>query len=219
MRAVLFDLDDTLYDRDATVRTVFESQRAAFATELGAIDRDRFVARGMELDDHGMGDKAVVYRILGAELGLAESLAERLLADFWERYFEECRPSEDTLATLATLRARGFKIGMITNGGGETQRRKIASLGIEDAFDVILISEIEGIRKPDPVIFQRALERLGVTADQAIFVGDNPVADIGGALAVGLRPVWKRSYRPPTGFDVMHVDRLSEILPLCPPVE
>ena len=69
-------------------------------------------------------------------------------------------------------------------------QRKIDAMGIEALFDYVAISAAEGVKKPDPEIFRRTLERLGVPAHAAVHVGDNPNADIAGAKNAGLRAVW-----------------------------
>ena len=83
-------------------------------------------------------------------------------------------------------------MGMITNGGVLMQGGKISHLGLAPAFDTILISGAEGVKKPDPQIFLRAVARLGVDPAEAVHVGDNPVADVGGAKTAGLRAIWRR---------------------------
>ena len=113
---------------------------------------------------------------------------------------------------LDTLKQQGYLLGIITNGRGEFQAKAISGLGIDDYFDAILISEIEGVRKPELEIFQLALDRLGVLAQNSIFVGDNPTADISGAKNAGMRAIWKRNsdWREPTDADAT-IDELSEI--------
>jgi putative hydrolase of the HAD superfamily len=92
--------------------------------------------------------------------------------------------------TLGALRARGLKLGIITNGETEFQGRHIAALGLAALVDTVLVSQTEGLRKPDAAIFRLAADRLGVTPDQCLFVGDNPAADILGAHAAGMRTAW-----------------------------
>lgn len=215
IKAVLFDLDDTLYDRDALVRMVVTDQYDVFQHELGSVRKDDFVRRVLELDDHGYADKRALYAMLVAEWGLPTNLIERFAKNFWSSYDEKCELSEDTRVTLQTLRRNGIKLGVITNGGAERQQRKLDSLGISSWFDVILISETEGVRKPDAEIFHRALARCGVEACEAIFVGDHPDTDIGGALQAGLRAVWKVTPYWPCTHDVPFVRNLSEILLMC----
>jgi putative hydrolase of the HAD superfamily len=216
LKAVLFDLDGTLYDRDLLVRRLFPAQFAAFESELGGADEAAFVTRALALDDHGHGDKSILYAQICAEIGVPASVSQTLEKDFWRRYLESCVASPDTVDTLAQLRDHGIRLGVITNGRARLQTDKLQSLGLAEFFDTILISEVEGVRKPDPVIFARALERCGVVASEAAFVGDNPEADIAGARAAGLLAIWKRiPYWQVDDESVLVVDALSEILPIC----
>ncbi|HZF27576.1 MAG TPA: HAD family hydrolase [Gammaproteobacteria bacterium] len=216
IEAVFFDLDGTLYDRDALAAALVGEQYDAFARDLAAVPKDVFVRRALEMDDHGHGEKSEGYARLVREWGLPAALAEWLVEYFWTSYDRHCTLSDDTRETLATLRAHGKKLAVITNGGAARQAQKLAALGLADALDAVLISGAEGVRKPDAEIFRRALERCRVGAAETIFVGDNPEADIAGALGAGLGAIWKhvpywRLESP--GVPVVH--SLREILPLC----
>jgi putative hydrolase of the HAD superfamily len=215
IKAVLFDLDGTLYDRDALVLRLLTEQFQAFESQLPAVPMKTFVSRLVELDDHGYRDKSAVYRIAGREWSLASRLCEQLEHDFWMRYDTHCVLDDDVDHTLTTLRQRGLKLAVVTNGGAERQQRKLDALGISGCFDAILISEVEGVRKPDPEIFARALDRCHVEASNALFVGDHPEVDVGGAVQAGLHAVWKVTPYWRCGFDVPFIHRLSEILPMC----
>ncbi len=218
IKATLFDLDGTLYDRDDVVQRVVAGQHTHFEAELGGLTPERFIARVLEMDAHGYGDKALGFKTLVAEWRLAPDLAERLCNHFWSHYDAACQLPSDTALVLHTLRAHGMKLGVITNGGTERQRAKLVALGLADAFDVVLISEAEGTRKPEPEIFRRALQRCGVEAAEAVFVGDHPEADVEGARNAGLLPIWKYvPYWPLHSQDVATVHRLTEILPICLP--
>jgi putative hydrolase of the HAD superfamily len=72
------------------------------------------------------------------------------------------------------------------------QSRKLECLALSPMFDTILISDAEGINKPDRRIFHRALDRLHVSPAQAVFVGDHPEVDVAGARAAGMQAVWRR---------------------------
>jgi putative hydrolase of the HAD superfamily len=214
IRAVLFDLDGTLYDRDAAIVRVAELQFDAFRTELG-IDKRLFVDRIVELDDHGHNRTPRLHHALAEELGFGPDLADRLEDFFRFRYPSECRISEDGIDTLRRLRASGKKLGIVTNGPTTWQSRKIDCMGIADFFDSIVISETEGIRKPDRRIFERALERCGSVASESLFVGDHPEIDIQGAREAGLIPVWKALPYWQVPNDVLRINELSEVLTLA----
>jgi putative hydrolase of the HAD superfamily len=79
---------------------------------------------------------------------------------------------------------------VITNGPADVQRAKIELLGVSDLVDFSLISGELGVAKPDAAIFREALERAGVDAAEAIFIGDSVEHDMAGARAAGIPAVW-----------------------------
>ncbi|WP_437670550.1 HAD family hydrolase [Sorangium sp. So ce131] len=215
IKAVLFDLDGTLFDREAAVRDVVTRQHAAFSAELAGVPRERFVGRVLELDAHGYGDKSAIYPRLVRELGLSEPLAAALEAHFWDTYARVAPAMPGASSTLAALRGRGQRLGVVTNGRVHVQEAKLRGLDVLRHLDVVLISEREQLRKPDPAIFRRAVERLGVRAEQACYVGDHPVKDVLGARDAGLHAVWIRTpHFAPPAIDHTAVDDLGELLAL-----
>jgi putative hydrolase of the HAD superfamily len=215
VKAVFFDLDGTLFDRDAAVRALFAEQHGVFERWLGGIAREHFVERLLELDDHGHADKRATYGVLVRELGLDAALGERLVDHYRDIYSCFGGPFADALPTLTALRARGLELGLITNGRVDTQAAKIERLGLAPFLDTVLISEREGVRKPDPQIYARAVERLGVAASEAWHVGDHPTADVAGAHAAGLTAVWRHvPYWPEPATAAFTIFTLAELLPL-----
>jgi putative hydrolase of the HAD superfamily len=212
VKAILFDLDGTLWDRDGAVLRLVQAQHEHFAA-LSHIPRAKFIDRVVELDDHGFGDKREVYRQVASEFDLLPELATILHDDFWARYHLFYQPFPEVMPTLTRLAEAGLKLGIITNGSTATQQAKLDGLGVAPLMDTILISEREGVRKPDRAIFERALERIGVTADVSWFVGDHPDADVRGAQEAGLTAVWRRSWNEAP--DAAHtISSLDELLPL-----
>ena len=110
--------------------------------------------------------------------------------DFCDRFPDECVFPPGLVSMLRRVREEGRRLAVITNGGVRIQRRKIDTMGIGALFDYIAISEGEGVKKPDPAIFIRTLDRLGESPASAVHVGDNPRVDIMGAKSAGLRAVW-----------------------------
>ncbi len=101
--------------------------------------------------------------------------------DGW-RVFPETRP------TLQALLGQGVRLAVISNWDSRLPEL-LGSLELDSFFEVITVSAIEGVEKPDPLIFDRTLRRLGVTAEQVIHVGDSPLEDYHGAADAGLSPV------------------------------
>ena len=191
-----------------------DEQYAVFRDRMRSVDKSAFVTRLLDIDDHGYALRSEVYGRLADEFGLDNTVAVELERHFWQEYARRCDVSDDTRITLETLRAAGKKLGVISNGQTDWQLKKLEGLGLANSFDLVMVSQAEGIRKPDPRIFHLAAERLGVAPHEAMFVGDQPQVDAEGAHNAGLVGVWKRMpYWTLTIGDVLVVDRLSEILP------
>ena len=119
-------------------------------------------------------------------------MADTLLDDYRAGFPNACLLFPDATQTLSCLRSSGLQLGLITNGSVRMQSRKLQCLALSPLFDTILISDVEGISKPDRQIFHRALERLNTNPAQAVFVGDHPEVDVAGALAAGMQAIWRR---------------------------
>lgn len=182
-KLVLFDLDNTLCDhatsRSLRVRHAFES---FFSNEE---DLGRAVQDAVVRSSEGTAHFTEILEEFGADADAAESARERYISDRY-RGLELYR---DALHVIEQVK-RVASIGMITNGPTAIQQPKIDLLQIEHLFPFILISESVGIWKPDPAIFHMALEKAGVAVEDAVYVGDSPIADVPGAKAAGMRSVW-----------------------------
>ncbi|MFW5829852.1 MAG: HAD family hydrolase [Planctomycetota bacterium] len=193
-RAILFDLDDTLLDRHGTLLRFLPGQYKRFSS-LRAVPQQVYMDCFMRLDRHGATPRLQLYKHLVKELGLAMP-GHRLHIDFLRYGWSLCRLCPGARELLAHLRADGWRIGCVTNGAVNYQMRKLSSSGLVEYFDSVVIAEEVGVRKPDPQIFQVALNRIGSTAAETLFVGDNPLADIQGARAAGMRTIWIPSHHP-----------------------
>jgi len=94
----------------------------------------------------------------------------------------------DVPGVLLALRRRGCRLGAVSNSNGSVQR-KLTELGLAGSFEVILDSAVEGVEKPDPRLFLRALARMGVRPEHALYVGDIYHVDVVGARAAGIQPI------------------------------
>jgi putative hydrolase of the HAD superfamily len=193
VQSVLFDLDGTLLDRDASVENFITAQHGRLIDHLSHIPKIDYVTRFIKLDNHGYVWKDKVYQTLVTEFEI-EGIGWRVLLDDYETQFQfHCVPFPFLFEMLNVLKNQGYLLGIITNGFGQFQDRAIEGLRIRDYFDVILISEVEQVRKPQPEIFQRAMNRLRVSACDSVFVGDNPEADILGAKNAKMWTIWKHN--------------------------
>ena len=190
IEAVLFDLDQTLFDRKSSLDAFLRDQWEQFSSGLGDAPMDAWRSRFLVLDNQGLVPKSKVYPQILADFGGDPAISDALLTDFYARSCEFARGFPGMEMTLVALRASGLKVGIVTNGETDFQSRNIVALGLNDLVDEVLISQSEGLRKPDRLMFLRAAERLGVEVSNCLFVGDNPVADILGASAAGMRTAW-----------------------------
>jgi len=215
IRAIFFDLDDTLLDRTSTIDAFLQTQHHRYVGDLVpyALYRERFHT----LDQHGYANKTEVFTTLIAEFAILAT-AQALVTDFRERAWQTCHLFPDARAVLRELRTRGYRLGIITNGSVESQHAKLQATDLTALVDVALISAHEGVKKPDPTIFERAASRVELTPNDCLFVGDNPYTDISGAYNAGFTPVWyKRGFIWPSDLPSVAaytIDQLNELLSL-----
>jgi putative hydrolase of the HAD superfamily len=215
MKSVIFDLDGTLLDRDASVEQFISVQYDRLSEHLNHIPKNDYTARFIELDCHGHVWKDKVYQSLVSEFAIEGMSWQSLLEDYEMQFQFHCVPFQFLTEMLNELKKQDYLLGIITNGRSPFQARAIDGLGIRDYFDAILISEAEQVRKPQVEIFQRAMNRLAVLASDSVFVGDHPEADIIGAKSAMMKTIWKRnlSWTEAKEADAT-IDELSEIPPI-----
>jgi putative hydrolase of the HAD superfamily len=183
MEAALLDLYDTV------VRTRWGDLSTRIATELGIDRADLYRAYERTRAERSVGafagqagDMAAIVEAAGANP--TPALVERLVG--MERAFAETGIElwEDSLPVVEELRARGVKTALISNCSHST-RGVVNRLGLTEAFDAVVLSFEVGLRKPDAAIYRVGLDRLGVPAQRAVFVDDQPdYCD--GATALGI---------------------------------
>jgi len=188
MRAVIFDLDQTLLDREKSLLDFLTWQCEGMLKPY-IEDQVAFISRFMELDANGTVWKDKVYSALIDEFDLEEWSSSELLA-VYESCF--CGFSVPRLGVLEALNAisSDYKLGLISNGMSPFQERNFKGLGVASMFDSVIVSAAVNLRKPDPAIFHLACAELKVNPDEAVYVGDNPIADIEGARDAGLRTIF-----------------------------
>ncbi len=192
IKAILFDLDGTLLNREASVQAFIRDQYERKIKVLGSVEKDQYCMRFIELDNNGYTWKDQVYHQIVHEYRLDIS-SEELLDDYIDFFQNHCVAFEGMVELINGLKQSGYLLGLVSNGRTHFQLKNVRALGIEERFDTILISEEEGVKKPDSQIFLRALNRLNVSSYEAVYVGDHPVNDIKGAKNVGLRTIWKKN--------------------------
>jgi putative hydrolase of the HAD superfamily len=197
VNAVLFDLDNTLADRDEA----FLRWARWFAVDtLGCetpSEIESAVASLIVRDAGGYTPRDAFIRALQEQHACLDDDVETLIAALRSQLVAHLPPLDERATTLLTaLDEAHVPWGIVTNGSSVSQLGKIHHLGLADRAHCIVISEEVGIRKPDAEIFRLASERLGVAVSDVLFVGDHPEADVAGAANAGMRTAWLRRSRP-----------------------
>ncbi|HET9505467.1 MAG TPA: HAD family hydrolase [Hymenobacter sp.] len=224
---ILFDLDDTLFDHIGTARATLAATAAGRAALRGVSVEDLYVRYSELLEE--LHPQVMTGRISYQEA--RQQRFARLLAPYeptvsaeeasefaqyyYGHYQQLRRPVAGAQALLQALKPT-YKIGIVTNNRLAEQQEKLWHLGMSELVDALITSEEVGVLKPDARIYEVALARLGASPAQTVMVGDNWQADVVGALAVGIRPVWLNrtgAARPlPHVAEVTSLEPLSEVL-------
>jgi putative hydrolase of the HAD superfamily len=208
VRAVFFDLDDTLFDHHHCARTALQavqSCHSCFSTmtlsELEAA-HSRFleelhqdvIAGRRRLDDARRERFRRLFGAAGVEAD--DRLADHTAAAYRERYRAVRKAVHGAPALLPLVRERAL-VGVISNNLLEEQQEKLRFCGLASSVDALVVSEEAGVAKPDPAIFSIALGRLGCAPEEAVMLGDSWASDVVGARAAGVRAVWFNRYGAP----------------------
>jgi putative hydrolase of the HAD superfamily len=231
--ALLLDFDGTLIDWLGAMEAGVHAGAAQLA-RLHGLDAGEVAARTLAFEAEvfelmstgwslGGVDAAdlqqAIWRRALREYGLDEEPAEFLAAAHWHAELAAFRAYDDVAAFLAGAVAAGIRTALVTNGPGSVQRAKLASVGLADAFDTVVVSAEVGAAKPDTRIFETALAALGVDASRAWHIGDSLEYDVAGAQAAGLGSVWinradwrRRPEQPVPDREITSLDALTALL-------
>ncbi len=187
MKILAFDLDNTLFSRQECFAKYCHWLTQKYLSNCG--DELETVDWLMGIDNGGKLDDLDFVKVINQKFNLNLDIKTAI----WER--ENINPTfasleKNTLEILTKLKTK-YKLAIITNGQTVMQNIKIDSLDFRDLFEVILISQEEGVAKPSVVIFQTLCQKLNCKANDILFVGDNPIADIWGAKNAGMQTCWR----------------------------
>ena len=189
IQAVLFDLDNTLYDRDLAFETWARHFVEEHFTSDNEAKRANVLAQMLALDAKGYRPKAEMFADMKALYPTLPYDVDALCELFYQQWTAYMTLDGETVRLLDALDVAGIPFGIITNGSVH-QNLKIDQLGLRSRTECIFISEVFGSRKPEAAIFHAAAAVLNVPCEHILFVGDNPTADICGAQAVGMATAW-----------------------------
>lgn len=198
IKAVVFDLDNTLYDYDTCDKfAMFELKR--YCMDLFQIGEDEFAQKyslAKEITKKRLGTVAASHnRMLYAQTFLElqnekpASHALELYDIYWDAMLSHMKPYRYVRPLFGQLADRGIKIAVLTDLTVHIQHRKIQKLAIDGYVDVLVTSEEAGKEKPDPAMFELLTEKLNLRAHQLLMIGDDLKKDIAGAKAADVPAV------------------------------
>lgn len=198
MKAVIFDLDNTLYSYDRAHAAAWAALCRLAREDLG-LEEERFRALHDEASrvltrrcggGPAIHNRLIRFQILLELAGLPIGGAPALADCYWRTLLAHLEPEPGAAETLQILRAMGLRIGVGTNMTADRQFEKLRRLGLQPYVEFLVTSEEINAEKPDPRLFGLCAEKAGVPPRDCAFVGDSLQKDALAARAAGMRGIW-----------------------------
>lgn len=218
IKAVFFDIDDTLYDtsgfaklaRKAALNVMIDAGLPLESKEAYLLLREIIDEYGSNYDKHF---NVLTKRVFGEEKPLLIALG---MITYHNVKFALLRLFPQTTKTLIYLKEKGYHLGAISNGITIKQWEKLIRLDLHHFFDHVVTSEAAGVQKPDTLIFELALQKMGFRAEKSVMVGNKFSEDIMGALNSGMSAILVNSKLTKSDKEYLkkeniHIDVLNHI--------
>ena len=189
IKAYIFDLDDTLYDEETYVESAF-SNVCNFLSKEYAMDYNAMYEYCIQsIHTEGRGH---TFDNLCDHFSINEDVKELV------KIYRDSKPSlelyEDAKRLFKEIKKYHTKIGIITDGNTRVQDNKVKALGLYDIVDTVILTDeykdgSQTLSKPDERVYRICLEKIGVKAEEAVYIGDNPLKDFAGAKKLGMKTV------------------------------
>jgi putative hydrolase of the HAD superfamily len=159
------------------------------------------------------------FHIILSKVGIPFDGREEIVDSLWEahqRFGLWTVAIEDAPETVAELKNRGFRIGVVSNAEGHVQQ-DLESAGYRGLLEMVVDSHVVGVEKPDPEIFRIALDRMKVAPESTVYVGDLPSVDVAGAMAAGIAPILLDRHGLFEDSTATRIGAITDLLDLLPP--
>ena len=192
IKAVFFDIDDTLYDtsgfaklaRKAALNAMIDAGLPLSTDEAYDLLREIIKEKGSNYDKHL---NVLTKRVFGEEKPLLIAIG---MITYHNVKFALLRLFPETMSTLIHLKARGYHLGVISNGITIKQYEKLVRLGLHHFFHSVITSQEAGVEKPDIAIFELAMKTMGCKAENSVMIGNSFNDDVLGAIDAGMSAVF-----------------------------
>ena len=199
IKAVLFDVDETLFDRMLAQKAVLELIMRQLPQVFRDFPLESVLAAFLKSDQiytdlfnsgaasEGSRDKRS--KLFLQLLGIDEKYTARI-TELYVRDYPTVQAHVDGAIPVVKELSHKFKLGVVSNGFTDVQYRKLENMGLRDLFSCVVLSEEFGIRKPDPRIFHHAALLLHMQAQECLYIGDSYANDVIGAKNAGMQACW-----------------------------
>jgi putative hydrolase of the HAD superfamily len=222
IKAVLFDLDDTLFDREAAQHMALRIIIERFPEIFNGLEQARITEAFLMSDritsdefnngapSNGLRDRRS--RLFLEALNIPCDYADAITEAYVGNYSKVNASMPGAFEVVREL-SRVYKTGVVSNGFPDVQYHKLETLGLKDILSCIVLSEEFGVRKPDPSIFIHAASLLGVSPGECLYVGDSFSSDVTGARNAGMLACWlnKEPKKNENAHADMVISKLSEL--------
>jgi putative hydrolase of the HAD superfamily len=217
IEAVLLDAGGVLLDLDfGYVRRLIETPGFTVAeTELARLEAEARREIHRHVQDGGRVSEAWrdYFHIILGRSGVPVDRQSGVIDSLWEahqRFGLWTVAVDGAVEVVRGLRDAGFRIGVVSNAEGRVEQ-DLHGAGFEGLLETVVDSHVVGVEKPDPAIFEIALERLGVARERCVFVGDVPAVDLAGARAAGIAPILLDRHGIYDDADAPHIDSIRKL--------
>ena len=216
IKAVLFDFDETLQDRTAAFDKYADAFMDEFLPQISKEEKQKRINDMVKTGNGGYVVRTKWYQQLIDMWQWKNAPSAQMLAEHYDTKFGTFNVIfKETVPLLKELRAKGIKTGVITNGPSVLQHTKLDNSGLLPYCDIVVVSGDINIHKPDAAIFIYTADKLGLKAEECLYVGDHPVNDIEGALGAGMKAVrmnWGWFKDKDLRSDVPVVDTIYDVI-------
>jgi putative hydrolase of the HAD superfamily len=219
LKAIIFDLDDTLYSEKDFVLSGFQAVASWASANLGISEETGYTTL-FDLYHQGVRNNTFNKWLTIHQIDKPELVTN--LLDIYRHHSPTISPFPESIELLKTL-TRSYKIGLVSDGYLEVQQRKWTALGLDSFFDAVVFSDSLGREnwKPSTAPFELVLERLNIAPEFSVYIGDNPRKDFFGARQLGMYTIQVKrteseygNLQPP-GLEYcpdLTIDSLAEVL-------
>jgi len=213
---IFFDLDHTLWDFDRNSRLAFHRVFNQYGI---TINMDEFIEiyepinfqywklyREERIDKLGLRRGRFLDAFQSFSIRFTMEEVDALAGSYIDELPKDNHLLTGTIDVLTYLSERKYKLHIITNGFEEVQYLKLRNSNIDNYFDTVTTSEEVGVKKPNRLVFERALQKANATPAKSVMIGDTFEADILGAEAVGMQTLFYnyRNENPPTDYRMIN---------------